>query len=101
MQSLQRRLKHLEQRTSSGGQMALRFIVMQAGSPFGEDFERTRRALDRCGYAQGPSVIFLWPEPGGMSHEEWEKFLQAYDEEVSTPGSRNRSGERGTIAGRK
>ena len=80
MRSLRSRIEHLERRTSGSRQSALRMVIMPSGSPYGEDFERTCRALDRCGFAQGRCGIFL--DSNGLSEDEWEEFRRAYDEEA-------------------
>jgi hypothetical protein len=83
MRNLQRRLQKLETRASDGsGRPALRLVVMPAGSEFGENFERTSNALNRCEFAQGRGLIVLGEGPTGLRDDEWKQFRQAYAEEV-------------------
>ena len=77
-------IERLEQRPGGNRQLALRILVMPSGSPFGKDSDRTWRALDRCGLAQGQSVMNLCPGRMGLTDDPWKAFCRAYEEEAPT-----------------
>jgi hypothetical protein len=80
MRNLERRLRKLETGgRDASGRASLRVVIMPAGSRFGEDFERTCKALDSCEFAQSRRLIILGNGPTGLRDYEWKQFQQAYE----------------------
>ena len=80
MQSLRRRIEHLEHRTGAGTQQGLHLILMRAGAEI----------LAECGFLRtGPGVSLqdFSDVPHGLNAAELETYLREHGEEICDPSA--------------
>jgi hypothetical protein len=93
MQSLKRRIEHLEHRTGAGTQPGLQLVVMRAGAEFALDLNKCAEILAECGFVRtGPGVSLLdfSDVPHGLNAAELERYLREHAEEICNPSAGQR-----------
>ena len=94
MQSLRRRIEHLEHRTGAGTQQGLHLILMRAGAEFALDLDKCAEILAECGFLRtGPGVSLqdFSDVPHGLNAAELETYLREHGEELCAPSAGQRS----------